>query len=142
MSAWQEKRERVSALESVASHAVLVLAVAFTLYPVLWVVARAFSGRQQVGAEALPLVHDPTLSHFRAVVGSSQKLLDGTTAWLFGRQLANSVIVSLSTAIRPVVGTSRPAISRSNVDLPQPLRPTTATNSPGRIVRSMPCSTW
>jgi len=103
VSAWQEKRERVSVLESVASHAALILAVSFALYPVLWVVSRAFSGSEHVGAEALPLVHDPTLSHFRAVVDSSQKLPDGTTTWLFGRQLANSVIVSLATALTGVV---------------------------------------
>jgi arabinogalactan oligomer/maltooligosaccharide transport system permease protein len=103
VSAWQERKERVSALESVASHAALCLAVAFALYPVLWVVARAFSGGEQVGAQAIPLVHDPTLAHVRAVIQSTQKLPDGTEAWLFGRQLANSVIVSIATAVTGVL---------------------------------------
>ena len=103
MSGWQEKTERVSPLESVASHAALILAVSFALYPVLWVVARAFSGRQQVEAEALPLIHEPTLAHFEAVVSTSHKLPDGTTVGLFGHQLANSVIVSLATALVGVV---------------------------------------
>ena len=33
-----------SLLERIAVHAALLLAVAFALYPVLWVVATAFSG--------------------------------------------------------------------------------------------------
>src|SRR6266540_728886 len=37
-----------------------------------------------------------------------------------------------STAIRPELGSSRPAIIFSSVDLPQPLGPTSDTNSPGR----------
>ncbi len=41
----------------------------------------------------------------------------------------------------PVVAGSRPATSRSSVDLPQPLGPSSATNSPGCTVRSMPSIT-
>ncbi len=40
-----------------------------------------------------------------------------------------------STSTRPEVGRSSPAISRSSVDLPQPERPSTATNSPVLIDR-------
>jgi arabinogalactan oligomer/maltooligosaccharide transport system permease protein len=103
VSGWQERRERVSVPESIATHAVLFLAVCFALYPVLWVVSRALSGHQPVEPEVLPLVHDPTLRHLEAVVTTSRKLPEGGTMYLFGRQLANSVIVSLATAAVGVV---------------------------------------
>src|SRR5262249_4875597 len=41
-----------------------------------------------------------------------------------------------SISIRPPVTSSRPAISRSRVDLPQPDGPTNTTNSPSSILRS------
>ena len=87
-----------SALESALTHAVLVLATAFALYPVLWVVALAFSGERTPTANALPLPQAPTLDHFRAVVGTTRATPDGGSMWLFGRQLANSVAVALATA--------------------------------------------
>src|SRR5262249_20913406 len=90
---WQEKGERVTALESIASHAALVLAVAFALYPVLWVVSLAFSGTRPLVAQVLPVPHQPTTRHLVEVVTTTH----GAT-WLFGRQLANSVVVSLATA--------------------------------------------
>ncbi len=93
----EDKRERVSVLESIAGHAVLVLAVAFALYPVLWVVAQAFSATRPLVPQVLPLPYEPTLAHLRAVVTTTHTGPDGTT-WLFGRQLANSLIVSLATA--------------------------------------------
>ena len=39
---------------------------------------------------------------------------------------------------RPTVMSSRPAIIRSSVDLPQPDGPTNTTNSPDVIARSIP----
>lgn len=103
MSAWQDKRERVTPLESIASHALLVLAAAFALYPVLWVVALAFSGSRPAVPEVLPLPHAPTLKHLEVVVSTTHPLPEGGVAWLFGRQLANSVIVSLATAAAGVI---------------------------------------
>ena len=99
MSGWQEKTERVSVLESVASHAALIAATSFALYPVLWVVAWAFSGSQLVQPEVLPIIHQPTLKHLEAVVLTTRKLPDGGTAGLFAQQLGNSMIVSLATAL-------------------------------------------
>jgi arabinogalactan oligomer/maltooligosaccharide transport system permease protein len=93
----EDKRERVSVLESIAGHAVLVLAVAFALYPVLWVVAQAFSATRPLVPQVLPLPYEPTLAHLRAVVTTTHTGPDGTT-WLVGRQLVNSLIVSLATA--------------------------------------------
>src|SRR5580704_17514946 len=40
----------------------------------------------------------------------------------------------------PDDGAASPAISLSNVDFPQPDGPSRLTNSPGKIVRSMPAS--
>lgn len=89
---------RPSLLESAACHALLVLGVAFALYPVLWVIALAFSGTQTPTARVVPIPDAPTLSHLEAVVGASRKTAAGDV-WLFGRQLANSLVVSLSTAV-------------------------------------------
>src|SRR6266702_4921278 len=44
-------------------------------------------------------------------------------------------------AIEPSLGSSRPAIMLSKVDLPQPEGPTRTTNSPSSISRSMSLST-
>jgi arabinogalactan oligomer/maltooligosaccharide transport system permease protein len=89
--------ERPSLLESLASHFVLVLAVAFSLYPVLWVVSLAFSGSRPLGARVLPIPHDPTLAHLKAVV-LAERATDAGNIWIFGRQTANSIVISLATA--------------------------------------------
>lgn len=89
--------KRPSRWESAACHVFLVLGVAFALYPVLWVIALAFSGTQTPTARVLPLPDAPTLAHLEAVVGATRKSAAGEF-WLFGRQLANSLIVSLATA--------------------------------------------
>ena len=94
-----ERRTKVSPLESIASHVVLVLATCFALYPVLWVVSMAFSAHRPVVPEVIPAVHEPTLGHLRAVMSTSHALPGGGSAWLFGRQAANSIIVSLATAL-------------------------------------------
>ncbi len=80
---------RADLLESIAAHAVVLLAVCFSLYPVLWVVSLAFAGAHQVEPQVLPIPRDPTLGPLREVVGAP----------LFGRQLANSLVVSLATAV-------------------------------------------
>lgn len=85
---------RSSLAVEVGVHAVLIAAVAFALYPVLWVVTLALSPGEAPEASALPLPTAPSLQHFEAVVGSA----DGGT-WLFGWQLFNSVFVALATAL-------------------------------------------
>jgi arabinogalactan oligomer/maltooligosaccharide transport system permease protein len=87
-------KERVSPVETVVVHVFLALSVAFALYPVLWVVSRALSGEQTPTPHVFPIPVAPTLHHFNAVVGT--KAASG--AWLFGRQLANSLVVSIATA--------------------------------------------
>ncbi len=91
-------RDQPSKLESLLVHLALLTVVAFALYPVLWVIAQAFSGEQTPDPRLLPLPEQPTLDHLREVVGSTQKTPDGEQ-WLFGRQLFNSLVISSATAI-------------------------------------------
>jgi arabinogalactan oligomer/maltooligosaccharide transport system permease protein len=85
---------RSNLLEQVLMHMVLVVAVAFALYPVLWVVSLALSSSHAPAARALPVPSEVSLTNLRSVVLSTMP--DG--GWLFGRQLMNSLIVSLATA--------------------------------------------
>ena len=87
-----------SLLERTLVHLVLVLAVAFALYPVLWVVATAFSGTLTPEPRALPVPQEPTLEHLQSVVGTTRVHPDGSSTWLFGQQLFNSLVVSVATA--------------------------------------------
>ncbi|MBL4684993.1 MAG: ABC transporter permease subunit [Nannocystaceae bacterium] len=89
-------------MERIAVHIVLVGAVGFALYPVLWVVALALSGSPSPEAAALPIPSEPTLAHFEAVVTASKTMSHTTPqveVWLFGRQLLNSLVVALATAL-------------------------------------------
>ena len=72
----------------IAMHAALLLATIFALYPVLWVVSLALSSHHVPEPSALPLPVAPSLDNMRGVMGTGS----------FGRQLANSLIVSLATA--------------------------------------------
>jgi arabinogalactan oligomer/maltooligosaccharide transport system permease protein len=92
-------------LEALLVHGVLLLAVAFALYPVLWVLSLAISGDVTPEARVLPLPVEPSLDHFREVVTSGRA---GGGVGLFVRQLANSVIVSLATAV-VAIGIAIPA---------------------------------
>ena len=83
-----------NALERVLVNAVLVAAVVYALYPVLWVVSLAFSSGEASEARALPFPHHLTLDHFRSVTGFG----DAARSWLFARQLMNSLVVSFATA--------------------------------------------
>lgn len=80
--------------ESVLVHVVLFAGVTFALYPVLWVVSLALSSGHTPAAHVLPWPEHPSLENLREVTGSHSP----TGEWLFGRQLANSLIVSLATA--------------------------------------------
>ncbi|KIG16539.1 Maltose/maltodextrin ABC transporter, permease protein MalG [Enhygromyxa salina] len=90
---------RADLLESLAAHAVVILAVCFSLYPILWVVSLAFSGSTSLEPQVLPIPVEPTLEPMREVVGATRTGPDGAEIWLFGRQLLNSVVVSIATAV-------------------------------------------
>ncbi|MCA9695981.1 MAG: sugar ABC transporter permease, partial [Myxococcales bacterium] len=99
MSRSAEALRRSDMLESAGAHLLVLLAVAFSLYPILWVLSLAFSGATTLEAQVLPVPAEPTLDNLREVVGSTRTEADGGEIWLFGRQLANSIAVSLATAV-------------------------------------------
>jgi arabinogalactan oligomer / maltooligosaccharide transport system permease protein len=82
-------------------HAGLISFTLLTIYPVLWVLALAFSGQQSVGIVDLP--KDPSfLERLRGVLPwpahfSVKNFVDVMTEQPFGRWLLNSVLVSVMT---------------------------------------------
>lgn len=80
-------------LSAMLPHALLVLASVFALYPVLWVVKMALSTSQRLDSSPSPIPREFTLDNFSAVASAS----DNAGHWLFGRQLFNSLAVSVST---------------------------------------------
>jgi len=74
--------------ERILVHVLLVAAVVYALYPILWVVSVALTGGGTPEPRALPLPHDVSLSNFAEVTGTG----------VFGRQVLNSIVVSLATA--------------------------------------------
>lgn len=100
MSSDLPTKDRASPLERFAVNAILVLAVVYALYPVLWVITLAFSSGSEPELRALPLprLHSLTLDNFRTVTGWG----DTERGWLFARQLMNSLVVSLATAFMAI----------------------------------------
>jgi arabinogalactan oligomer/maltooligosaccharide transport system permease protein len=84
--------------ESFVAHAILLVAVAFALYPVLWVISLALSPTGTPAARALPIPDAVSLVNFRAVALNH----DSAGRWLFARQLFNSVVISTATAVASV----------------------------------------
>jgi arabinogalactan oligomer / maltooligosaccharide transport system permease protein len=82
-------------LRTVLTHVVLVLATVATLYPVLWVLKMALSPSQGFSLSASPLPTTVTFQNFTDVLSAH----DAAGHWLFGRQLANSLIVSLAVTV-------------------------------------------
>jgi len=74
---------------------VLLIVTAATLYPVAWVVKMAVTPSQGFSASVSPWPEHPTLDNFRDVVESR----DLAGHWLFGRQLANSIIVAAAVTV-------------------------------------------
>ncbi len=85
-------------LESVLAHALILAAVVFSLYPILWVISLALSGTTDPSPRVVPFPVEPTLEHLETVAFQQQQI-HGEQMWLFGRQMLNSVVVSLATAI-------------------------------------------
>jgi arabinogalactan oligomer / maltooligosaccharide transport system permease protein len=76
-------------------HLVLITFTGLTLLPVALVVRKAITPGQEFALTINPIPDKLTLQHFRDVLG--RQLPDGT--WIFGRQLLNSVVISLGTTI-------------------------------------------
>ena len=86
----------MKAARALLVHLALSAAVLFAVYPLLWVVSVALSeGGMSSQGGAIPWPSRPTLDNFGVVLGASNP----EKAWLFWRQLANSLVVSLATAI-------------------------------------------
>jgi arabinogalactan oligomer/maltooligosaccharide transport system permease protein len=83
------------ALRGALVHALLIAAVVFAVYPILWVVALAFSEGVVPEARALPVPTELSLDHFVAVIGRT----DGEGRWMFVRQLWSSTFVSVMTSV-------------------------------------------
>lgn len=98
-------------LVELAVHGLLMLAVGFALYPLLWVLSTALTGGELTSARALPLPSAPSLEHFRAMLAGGSG-----SAWLFGRQFLNSLIVSSATAITAVAIAAPGAYALSRFD--------------------------
>lgn len=94
MSAIDETGGRRTFLGEAMVHLALIVATLAALYPVLWVISLAFSRSGDPGAHVLPVPRGLSLEHFRAVTDTH----DAAGRWLFGRQLANSLVVSIATA--------------------------------------------
>jgi len=89
---------RPSMLVEVLTHVALIGAVAFALYPVLWVVSLALTTGDAPAPTALPLPTNPSLDNFREVIFRGDE-----ETWFFGRQLANSLVVAIVTALTAIV---------------------------------------
>jgi arabinogalactan oligomer/maltooligosaccharide transport system permease protein len=78
-------------------HVALCGAVLFAIYPLLWVITMALSpnGMAEAGG-ALPIPRDVSLDNFGKVLGVGEH---GPKAWLFWRQLGNSLVVSMATSL-------------------------------------------
>ena len=98
MSADLAVTDRASPFERIAVNAILVVAVVYALYPVLWVISLAFSSGSEPELRAFPVPHNVSLDNFRIVTGWG----DSARGWLFAKQLMNSLVVSLATAIMAV----------------------------------------
>lgn len=93
-----EPSDRASFLERALVNGLLVVAVIYALYPILWVVTLALSPAGTAEPKAIPFPSSVSFDNFRTVTGAG----DADRAWLFGRQLLNSLVVSLATAFAAV----------------------------------------
>ena len=76
-------------------HLLLVFASASVLYPVLWVLRIALSEGNALSFSLSPIPEVFSAEHFSSFVSAR----DEAGAWVFGRQLFNSLAVSVATAV-------------------------------------------
>jgi arabinogalactan oligomer / maltooligosaccharide transport system permease protein len=87
--------DRTHPLVGVFSHVILIAVSVVVLYPVLWVVRMALSPSQSFASGLSPIPNAVTLQNFKDVVSTT----DMAGTWVFGHQLANSLVISAATAI-------------------------------------------
>lgn len=73
-------------------HVVLLAICAFAVAPLLWALSTAFKPANEVFANAGLIPHQPTLSNFAYVLGTTK----------FGRWFGNTLLISLSTTVLAV----------------------------------------
>jgi len=105
---------RKNIIFAVTGNLLLVIICLITLYPVLWVVKMAFSGSESMQISVLPLPEKLSLDLFKKVL----LVRDFQGHLLFFRQLANSVIVALSSTVIGLVLASSSAYAFSRFDFP------------------------
>ena len=103
-----------SLLAQLAPHLLLVPVTFLTLYPVLYVAKLALSGVGGVSASPWPWPETFSLDAFAAVVSRT----DAQGTWLFGRQLANSLIVSVLTTVLGITLACTAAYGFARFDFP------------------------
>jgi len=99
-------------LVELGTHFVLLCAVCFALYPILWVISLAFSPGEAPEPRVIPLPDAVSTEHLVAVAGRTSD--DGT--WLFGLQLLNSILISGATAITAIAIATPAAFALSRFD--------------------------
>ncbi len=86
---------QVSIGRQIVTHTSLILVSMAVLYPVLWVLKMALTPSQAFSLDPVPWPSEVSLQNFVDVVQTT----DASGGWLFGRQLFNSVLVSVLTAL-------------------------------------------
>ncbi len=80
--------------QQLLTHLVLIVTTIAVLYPVLWVLKMALTPGQAFSLDPNPIPSAVTLDHFASVIGTT----DAGGGWLFGRQMANSLLVAAVTS--------------------------------------------
>lgn len=88
--------KKKSPLSKVVTHSVLAFCTILTLYPLMIVLRIAFSpGNSGANKSLSPIPAEWSFDNFAAVVSTTS----AQGEWLFGRQLLNSVVISVATTI-------------------------------------------
>ena len=103
-----------SMLKLVVVHLGLLLFTVATLYPILWVVKIALTPSQSFAMGASPFPTQVSLQNFADVIGTT----DSDGSWLFGRQLFNSIVVSVATSAVGLVLSTSAGYALSRWDFP------------------------
>ena len=91
-----KKLGRKSPWPAIGTHGVLAFVTLLTMYPLLIVLRIALSpGDSGMTPSLNPVPHEFSLDNFIAVVTNTSAQGD----WLFGRQLLNSVVISIATTV-------------------------------------------
>ena len=102
-------------IESLLVHAVLIAAVVFAVYPLLWLITLAFAGTPDLtSAQALPIPRDLSLHNYRLLFSGGEP--NGSS--LFFGQLLNSLLVSAATALLSVAVATPAAYALARMRFP------------------------